>query len=467
MDGFIYKSFNYKGDGIELLKAFADEPCLIFLDSSLKNQECGRYSLIAFDPFTALEESAQTCTSLVSLRQAFTPYIQDKKGEFLPFHGGLIGYLSYDYGLKQEKILRHSKPDINPPDVFFGFYDSVLVVDHFAKKLYVNSTGLPEKNIYLREKKAEERLKQIIKKLSGFKEDPRQSFLFESAETEESLPLGCNFIKGDYLTAVKRALDYIRRGDIYQVNLSQRFELDYLSSPAHSLEIYKHLREMSPSSFGCYFQGKDYQVLSSSPERFLRLRNGVLQTKPMKGTAPRGKDFLEDRVLQNKLLYSSKDKAELLMITDLERNDLGRVCEYGSIAVKQMRNLEEYRTVFQTTSTIEGKLREDKDCFDALTACFPGGSVTGCPKIRAMQIIEELEPTARGLYTGSLGYISFSGNMDFNILIRTLLACQNKIYFQAGGGIVADSIPEYEYRETLIKSQAMKACLNHSHVYSS
>jgi len=488
MNGFIYKSFDYSKDGTELLKAFADEPYLVFLDSSLKNSEWGRYSVIAFDPFAIFEESAES-VDLLSLKKNFSSYIQDKREEFLPFHGGLIGYLSYDYGLRQEKILRHSKRDINLPDVFFGFYDSSIVIDHFAKKLYISSTGLPEKNVYLREKRAQERLKRIIKKLAQSQEE--SDIRLESSETER-LPLQSNFTKEAYLASVKRALEHIRRGDIYQLNLSQRFELDYspslkcirlelrrnephsgfhlatpqqscgevhLSSQTNSLEIYKHLRKISPSSFGCYFQGKDYQILSSSPERFLNLRENILQTKPMKGTARRGQDFIEDEVLKARFLHSAKERAELLMITDLERNDLGRVCEYGSVGVKQMRTLEEYATVFQTTSTIEGKLRKDKDCFDALMACFPGGSVTGCPKIRAMRIIEELEPTSRGLYTGSFGYISFSGNMDFNILIRTLLACQNKIYFQAGGGIVADSIPEYEYKETLIKSEAMRACL--------
>ena len=179
----------------------------------------------------------------------------------------------------------------------------------------------------------------------------------------------------------------------------------------------------------------------------------------MKGTRSRGKSPMDDRAQQRELLQSRKDQAELLMITDLERNDLGRVCDYGSVKVKRMRTLEKYRTVFQTTSTVEGRLSKDKDCFDLLRACFPGGSITGCPKIRAMQIIEELEPSARSIYTGAMGYISFSGEMDLNILIRTMLVSQKKIHFHVGGGIVADSTPEEEYEETSVKARAMEECL--------
>jgi len=225
------------------------------------------------------------------------------------------------------------------------------------------------------------------------------------------------------------------------------------------ISLYRDLRNFSPSPFGGYMDCGNFQLISNSPERFLHLNNGIVQTRPMKGTRPRGNDEFHDKILREEILNSEKEKAELLMITDLQRNDLGRNCEYGSVSVKEMRTLEEYKYVFQATSTIEGILRKDKDCFDLIQSCFPGGSVTGCPKIRAMTIIEELEPTRRGMYTGSLGYINFDGNMDFNILIRTLLACQNKLYFQVGGGIVADSVPEHEYNETLIKARALRTCL--------
>ena len=464
MNGFIYKSFDYEQDGLELVQALRGEPYLFFLDSSLNNQEFGRYSLIGFDPFEIFEERLSGFSlgqekGLEALKKTFAPYRQNKGSQFLPFHGGLVGHLSYDYGLAQEGIIRNSSCDLKIPDIFFGFYDVVIVIDHYAKKLFISSTGLPEKNSSLREKRAQDRLKQILKKISLARTGLNQDFFSESGNGGETLNLKSNMTKEHYLEMVQKALEYIRRGDIYQVNLSQRFEID---RPAHfkdSFKIYEALRKISPSSFGCYFEGRDYQVLSSSPERFLHLEDNLLQTKPMKGTERRSQDVIEDRLLKNKLAFSGKDKAELLMITDLERNDLGKVCEYGSVCVKKLRTLEEYATVFQATSTIEGRLREEKNCFDALAACFPGGSITGAPKIRAMQIIEELEPTARGLYTGAFGYIDFGGDMDFNILIRTLLALQNKIYFQAGGGIVVDSIPQQEYNETLLKKEAMHTCL--------
>ena len=270
-----------------------------------------------------------------------------------------------------------------------------------------------------------------------------------------------SFTEETYVQAVHRALKYIKKGDIYQVNLSQQFVWDGTGYPGKidALELYKSLRRLSPSHFGGYFDCGDFQIISSSPERFLSLDNRIVETRPMKGTRARGKTPKEDDELREDLLLSPKERAELLMITDLERNDLGRVCEYGSIHVKAERTLEQYETVFQTTATIEGRLREDKDCFDLLEACFPGGSVTGCPKIRAMEIIEELEPARRGIYTGAMGYVSFSGRMDFNVLIRTLWVRQKKVYFYAGGGIVSDSIAQDEYEEILVKAKAMRRCL--------
>jgi len=228
--------------------------------------------------------------------------------------------------------------------------------------------------------------------------------------------------------------------------------MEYQLSP---IELYSSLRNVNPAPFSAYLDFGDFKILSSSPERFLTLRGSFVSTRPMKGTRPRSINLIEDKRLKEELLNSQKDKAELIMIVDLERNDLGRVCEYGSIKVTNLRNLEEYSKVFQTTAKVEGILHKDKDRIDLIKACFPGGSITGCPKIRAMEIIEELEPTKRNIYTGSLGYLSFSGDMDLNILIRTILLKGNKIYFQAGGGIVYDSDPEEEYQETLDKARAL------------
>lgn len=241
------------------------------------------------------------------------------------------------------------------------------------------------------------------------------------------------------------------------MNLSQEFNA---KTDLSAFQIYKRLRSLSPSYFSAYLDCQDYQILSSSPESFLRLDGNIATTRPMKGTRPRSKNKLKDRKLKKDLLESAKDKAELIMIVDLERNDLGRVCSYDSIEVKALRQLEGYSTVFQTTATVSGRLHKNKDRIDLIRACFPGGSITGCPKIRAMEIIEELEPSRRSIYTGSLGYLSFSGTMELNILIRTILKKGDELYFSVGGGIVADSVPEEEYQETLVKAKAMKSAIN-------
>lgn len=458
MNGYLHKEFNFTGDSFDLLSFFRHEPYVFFLDSSQHESHRGRYSFIGFDPFDVFVHKGTETLAL--LKKKFAGHAGGRGTEFTcpfsPLTAGVVGCLSYDYGLGQEKIRLQAQDDLNLPDCFFGFYDCILTIDHFAQKLYVTSSGLPETNSSLREKRASGRLAGISQKLAAYFNVP----LKPKHDVSESLPLmfECNFSKEQYRAAVEKAMDYIGRGDIYQVNLSQRFECDLEGRAFDFLRAYQMLRQLSPSPFGGYLDGGSFQLISNSPERFLRLHDRVVQTRPMKGTRPRGEDERRDRELREEILNSPKEKAELLMITDLLRNDLGKVCEYGSVHVGEMRAIEEYPYVFQATSTVEGILREDKDGFDLLAACFPGGSVTGCPKIRAMEIIEELEPARRAMYTGSLGYINFDGNLDFNILIRTLLACGGKLYFQAGGGIVADSIPENEYHETLVKVRAIREC---------
>jgi para-aminobenzoate synthetase component 1 len=377
----------------------------------------------------------------------------------------MVGYFGYDFGLHLEKIPLQAEDDLKLPDCFFGLYDCILTIDHYERKLHICSSGLPEKNAALRARRAAERLKEIEKRLS-------ENLAGKPMLVPGSLPDGptsldldrfleSNFTPGSYRSAVEQALGHIARGDIYQVNLSQRFVFDPkdMAGPWKPLDLYRRLRHLSPANFSGLMNCGDSWILSSSPERFLRLSGRTLETRPMKGTRPRGITPQEDRKLRNELLKSPKEIAELLMITDLERNDLGRVCRYGSVKVREMRTIEEYSTVFQTTSTVEGTIRDDKDALDVIEACFPGGSITGCPKIRAMEIIEALEPVRRGIYTGALGYIDFSGDMDFNIMIRTLLLKNDKIYFHVGGGVVADSDPQKEYEETLVKAKAMGMCL--------
>ncbi len=462
IDQYLWKSFDFRDNGLQLLELLRGESHLFFLDSSQHEPNRGRYSFIGFDPFDVFIHKGKDTVDL--LKKKFNEYTgEDKRAftaPFSPLTSGAVGCLGYDYGLHQEKIKLDAQDDLDLPDAVFGFYDCILTIDHFTQKLYITSSGLPEKNKTLRQKRASQRLASIVGKIAPFFDGPpdRHREVFDPASLEP-LTLKSNFSKVQYIEAVEKALEYIGRGDIYQVNLSQRFEFDLKEKMLDPLILYKTLRNLSPAPFGGYLDGGSFSLISNSPERFLRLNDRVVQTRPMKGTRPRGANDLDDRRLRAEILSSAKEKAELLMITDLQRNDLGRACDYGSVKVREMRTLEEYKYVFQATSTIEGVLSQEKDCFDLIRACFPGGSITGCPKIRAMEVIEELEPTRRGLYTGSMGYINFDGNMDLNILIRTLLSYRGKYFFQVGGGIVADSIPEKEYEETLVKAWAMRTSL--------
>ncbi len=451
---------------MQIFEVLKNERGCFFLDSSLNSNSLGRYSFLGIDPFYVLKTKNQD--SLLRLREILGRYRISIPKSSLPFLGGAVGYLAYDLGFTLEtKLKSRPKAGLDMPDCAFGFYNTAIIIDHLKQLLYIFSAGIPEKNYYLAKSLCEFNFKKIYKLLckinsfrsSGKKNKPnvsprelKSNFtpLEELIKSNPNLLTG--FSKEDYISAVKRAKGYIRKGDIYQVNLSQEF---HAKTDLSAFRIYKRLRKISPSYFSAYLDAQDFQILSSSPESFLRLEGNVVTTRPMKGTRPRSENKLNDLRFKQGLLESAKDKAELVMIVDLERNDLGRVCSYDSIKVNTLRQLEEYNTVFQTTATVCGRLHKNKDRIDLLRACFPGGSITGCPKIRAMEIIEELEPSRRSIYTGSLGYLSFSGTMDLNILIRTILKKKNKLYFSVGGGIVADSKPEDEYEETLIKARAM------------
>lgn len=455
-------TFPWKGRAVEIAGLFAEGKHAFLLESSLQEPLRGRYSFIGVDPFAVF--TADGPRALDRLRGEFLKYGdcgRVSKENPTPFPSGIMGYISYDWGLGLEKITeRLTRPRL-VPDCLFGFYDCVITIDHLKGQLIIASSGRPEKNAARRRQRARRRLKEVGGPIAEFlaqrRENPWGSP--SAALLKTQLNLKSNFTRRQYVAAVRKALEYIRRGDIYQVNLSQRFSVDGGQRRLQPMVLYRLLRDLSPSCFGGYFDAGDFQIISSSPELFLRLRGKAAETRPMKGTRPRGETVRQDQAREKDLRQSGKDRAELLMITDLERNDLGRVCRYGSVRVKELRTLEKYRTVFQSTSTVTGTLRDDRDGFDLIRACYPGGSITGCPKIRAMEIIDELEHTPRGIYTGTMGYMSFDGNMDFNILIRTLMVRGSKIYFNAGGGIVTDSTPDGEYEETLVKASAMKECL--------
>lgn len=446
-----YYTWNWYKSSLEplgIFEALKEEKNLFFLHSSLAaDTYLGRYSFLGIDPFYILKLKGQN--PFHRLRELSEKYRISPPRENLPFCAGAVGYLSYDAGfLLEEKLKRKNKDDLHIPDCYFGFYNTVIAIDNLKRALGIFAVGFPEQKGHLQRSLCLVNLKKIKKILLKAASYKRR----EKKAAARPLELKSNFTHQDYLSAVRKAKEYIKRGDIYQLNLSQRFEAKTaLSAP----EIYQRLSRISPSYFGAYFDAGGFQIISSSPERFLRLTDNKANTRPMKGTRGRAKNPVSDAKLRNALLESAKDKAELMMIVDLERNDLGRVCSYDSVKVSSLRELEEYATVYQTTATIEGRLHKGKDRIDLLRACFPGGSITGCPKIRAMQIIEELEPHRRNIYTGALGYLGYSGDMDFNILIRTILKRGSRAYFGAGGGIVADSDPEDEYRETLVKAKAM------------
>jgi para-aminobenzoate synthetase component 1 len=447
---YILKSYKLRLSPFRLFEALSRYKHCFFLDSSLNsNYALGRYSFLGIEPFSVLKTKAEN--PFTKIREALDKYKLCVSRNSIPFLCGAVGYLTYDLGLFLEKKVKiRDKRDSGVPDCFFGFYNTIIIIDHLKNLLYICAVGFPEKKYPAAKMLAEENFKKIYNLLS--KIDVERTPQNQIRPKDYSAGWQSNFTKGEYLSAIKRAKEYIKKGDIYQVNLSQVFKA---RSELSAVTIYQRLRQISPSYVSAYFDATDFQILSSSPEGFLKLEGDRVITRPMKGTRPRSHNKPEDRKFKKELLESAKDKAELIMIVDLERNDLGRVCNYDSITVRTLRQLEEYNTVFQTTGTIEGRLHKDKDRIDLLRASFPGGSITGCPKIRAMEIIEELEPTRRSIYTGSLGYLSFSGNMDFNILIRTMLKKDDLISFGVGGGIVADSKAEAEYAETLVKAKAM------------
>ncbi len=446
---YILKSYKLKVTADKIFTALSRNSHCFFLDSCLNFSGMGRYSFLGVDPFLTLKIKAKDPFSI--LREHLEKYKISAPKNSPPFLGGAVGYLTYDLGLILEKKIRtRPKQELGLPDAAFGFYNTVVIIDHLASRIYICASGFPERKSSLENSLAETNLKKIYnlicESISKEAENNHNPFSF-GHKTIES-----NFSKEGYIRAIKKAKEYIRCGDIYQVNLSQRFHAETNLS---GIQIYQRLRSLSKACFNAYFNAGEAEILSSSPERFLSLRNNRVVTRPMKGTRPRSKNKKQDVFLKKELLDSPKDKAELMMVTDLERNDLGKVCNYDSVKVTKLRELEAYKTVYQATSTIEGKLYKDKDRIDLLRACFPGGSITGCPKIRAMEIIEELEPDRRSIYTGVLGYLSFSGDMDFNILIRTILKKDNDLYFGVGGGIVTDSDPQEEYQETLVKAKAI------------
>ncbi|WP_373599501.1 aminodeoxychorismate synthase component I [Paraclostridium bifermentans] len=434
------KQINTNLNAFEIYSLFKEEKNSFILDSGMDEKKLGRYSFISSRPFEIIK--------LKNTNENPLDYLQNKLSKFkvenntdLPFIGGAVGYLSYDIGNYIEKLPRTAIDDTGVYDLYFGLYNFVIVVDHLECKTYIATPNIDIE----REKIIIEEIENII--INSEKKDIQ----VEHEEVIES-KLVSNFKKSDYIDSINKIREYIKSGDIYQANLTQRFEG---TTNLSSYFLYKRLREVSKAPFAAYLNFDEYQVLSNSPERFIKCIDRKIETRPIKGTRPRGNTKEEDIRLQEELKNSEKDKSELLMIVDLERNDLGKVSKIGTVKVPELFVIEPYANVSHLVATVTGELEDSLDSIDVLKATFPGGSITGAPKIRAMEIIDELEPTQRNVYTGSVGYIGFNGDMDFNIAIRTLIKKDEKIYFQVGGGITWDSNPEDEYQETLDKAKSI------------
>lgn len=439
-------------DGFDIYSLFKEDSTVSFLDSSMDFHNLGRYSFIGLNPFKTFKYMDDKCFIDENIINEKDPFKVIKKliekykfqnTTGLPYASGAMGYFSYDLGKKIERIYKISENQIKIPECYLYFYDNAIIVDNLMHKVYITALGILQDS------------KNSIKNIKNTIKEGNTVTYINSQEKDNKFI--SNFTKDNYLASIDKVKNYIENGDIYIVNLTQSFFCETLKEP---YDIYKHLRHINPSPFAAFLNIEDFSIISSSPERFLKVYNDLVETRPIKGTRPRGKDNTEDIKNAKELIDSEKDKSELLMIVDLERNDLSKVCKPDSVKVTELFKLEKYSTVFHLVSTVTGILKDEYTAVDCLKACFPGGSITGAPKIRAMEIIEELEPTSRNIYTGAIGYLGFDGNMDLNIAIRTIIMKDKKAYFGVGGGITWESINKYEYKETLDKAKALMRCLS-------
>ena len=431
----------------ELYTYFAGTDDSVFLDSSLVNK-LGRYSVIGAVPYLKLVKEGnnfyingekETTCSFETYLKTYLAEHKDKNNTELPIISGAIGYFSYEYGRKLMEVDSVKEDLVSIPDAVLVFYDFYIIEDRHEQRTYLIANGIT--------REAAKLLDEMESRING-----KPVYMQKESDTEYPIEVQPNFAKDEYKQAVDRMIRYIIEGDIYITNMTQQLTVKSDKVP---LDVFYDLRENNPSPFGGYFDYGDFQIVCASPERFLKMQKGHVNTRPIKGTRKRGETPEEDMFMRTELENSEKDKSELLMIVDLERNDLNRVCRPGSVKVTELFSVEEYATVFHLVSDIEGDLEESKNVMDLLEAAFPGGSITGAPKYRAMEIIDELENNKRNLYTGSIGYLTLDGDCDFNIVIRTALYKDGKYYLGVGGGITAESDLEFEYEETLQKAKAV------------
>ena len=447
------------------------EPGLVLLRSSAWDSSRARYSFVAARPFLTFRSCGSRCEigrpgtgdpgpqtqfgNPWHILDALTARFELLDEIDLPFPlGGVFGYWGYDLkNFTEPKLPRRAVNDLELPDCHVGFYDSLVVFDHHLGKVGVVSTGLGADGSRS-EARAQRQGEFWLARLADPAEPSSVSPFFHS---QREGGLSSNFTRAGFLAAVERAQRYIRAGDIYQVNLSQRLTAP---CPGSGWDLFERLSAVSPAPFSAFLDCGDFELASSSPEQFLRLSGSQIITRPIKGTRPRDADPTRDAQLAYELQTSPKELAELVMITDLLRNDLGKVCEFGSVQVPDLARLEKFAQVQHLVSTVEGRLRAGVTHFAAFAACFPGGSITGAPKFRAMEIIDELEPVARGPYCGALGYLGFNRESQLSIAIRTAVCRDGVAHFHAGAGIVADSDPGAEYDETMAKARGFLAALD-------
>jgi para-aminobenzoate synthetase component 1 len=444
-------------------ETFAGRPSASILGANPAVIDGGGFSYWAAEPrdvfeFTAAQTDPFPKLESVLGRYRLTHGPADPERTDLPasgmFCGGWIGYFSYDLGRYIERLPQRAVDDLHTPLIRLCFYDRVIAYDHRSDVFWLMALELPDDS-----EKPAEKITALAHHLDQARQVPPAALSPANIKDVEFAHLRRNMTREDYLDAVKRIKDYIRDGDIYQVNYSHRFEQPFESRP---IQLFHWQNRFNPCGYAAFLDAGDFQIVSASPEMFITIRNGVIQTKPIKGTRPRI-DASDPRSLRfneqqcNDLLTNEKEQAELNMIIDLERNDTARICKPGTRHVIQPRTIETYPTVYHAVATIAGELRDDIMFSDVLKAMFPGGSITGAPKIRSMEIIDELEPTARSVYTGAIGYLGLDGTVCLNIAIRTVIISGGRAFVQTGGGIVADSDPQAEWDETITKARALLA----------
>lgn len=454
-------------DPVDVFRRLNRLPHCLFLDSALRDPQLGRFSFLATDPFDYFELPADGRDGLAELAERLAGLHAATIPGIPPFQGGAAGLLSYDLGRSLEHVPTPRFDEFQSPAIAVGLYDAVVAFDHATNRAWIVSQGLPETDPSRRQRRAKDRLAQMQAWLADV--PPQTSDTIKTRlpavdskdlALQHPVPgppgLTSDFSADGYRSAVQRAVEYIRAGDIFQVNLSQR-----LLFPAreHPVELYLRLRERNPATFACYFDLGEFQIVSASPERFVCVFDRQVEARPIKGTRRRIPHAEADLFAGDDLQQSEKDRAENVMIVDLLRNDISRVCRPESVRVTQLCRREVYQFVQHLVSAVRGELAVGKSALDLVRASFPGGSITGAPKVRAMEIIAELEPTARGPYCGSLGYIGFDRSMDLNILIRTIIAGRGWWQLPVGGGIVAASQPQLEYEETWHKAAGLLRAL--------